>query len=402
MRLPSSKSISNRLLIIKQAGQLDTVLLNPASSNDTRVLQKILSDIYTEKHFDVEHAGTAMRFLTALFAATEGERVLTGSARMKERPVRKLVDCLRKLGADIHYMEQEGFPPLLIKGKKLKGGPVPIDAAISSQYISALLMIAPLLDNKLVLELQGKPVSKPYIEMTVELMKEFGAAVSWSNNLLSCSNAPYHSTQKEYTIEADWSAASYLYSLLALSKPGSELQIEGLKEQSHQADSVCKTIFASLGVESKFTDDSVLHLRKTDQAIATDFEYDFSDCPDIAQTLAVTTASLGMSGTLNGLQTLKIKETDRIQALHHELEKAGIPTTVTNDSIHFLRTAFRQIPAAPFETYTDHRMALAFAPMALVADHIEIKDPEVVGKSYPEYWDHLRQLGFTIEPVSSL
>jgi 3-phosphoshikimate 1-carboxyvinyltransferase len=402
LRLSSSKSISNRLLIIKQVGNPGLKILNPASSKDTQTLQAILSAMDSGKIFDVGHAGTAMRFLTALFAAMEGERILTGSDRMKERPIAELVDALRQLGADITYLEKEGFPPLQIKGKKLGGGKLRVNGSISSQYISALLMIAPLLNDKLEIELQGKAVSKPYIEMTVKLMQEFGADVHWSGNELSCSNKSYHTTEKEYKVEADWSSASYLYSILALSQPGSELQIEGLKAQSIQADAVCKTIFASLGVESEFGADSLLQLRKTGHPAASDFAYDFSDCPDIAQTLAVTTALLGMNGTLDGLQTLKIKETDRILALHDELKKAGIQTSITGHSIHFKCSAFRKIPEAAFDTYHDHRMALAFAPMSMVTEYVDINDPAVIEKSYPEYWDHLRQLGFRIESVFSL
>jgi 3-phosphoshikimate 1-carboxyvinyltransferase len=401
LKLSSSKSISNRLLILKQVGRLDIEVLNLSTSKDTQTLLNILSVINTQTVFDVGHAGTAMRFLTALFAATEGERMLTGSTRMKERPVKELVDSLRKLGADIHYTEKEGFPPLLIKGKKLSGGKIHVDSGISSQYISALLMIVPLLDSGLEIELVDTPVSKPYIEMTLRLMQEFGAHVHWTGKGISCTNDPYTATHNKYTIEADWSSASYLYSLIALSKPGSSVTIEGLNRDSLQADAVCREIFAQLGVESTFVKGGQLQLKKQDTLLSADFGYDFSDCPDIAQTLAVTTAALGMSATLTGLRTLRIKETDRILALHTELKKAGIQTTITDDSIRIIQGPLNSIPDAPFETYDDHRMALAFAPLALVSDYVEIKAPEVIEKSYPEYWDHLKQLGFRIEPASS-
>lgn len=396
--LPASKSISNRLLIIKSLGKLSVELFNLSTAKDTSTLQKCLHELNSKTVFDVGHGGTTMRFLTALFAGMDGERVLTGSDRMKQRPIAGLIECLRELGADITYIEQEGFPPLNIKGKKLSGGKIKINAGISSQYISAVMMIAPYLSQPLEIELEGELVSKPYIEMTLQLMNQFGADVKWTEKGIYCLNKPYTNHEQAFSVEADWSSASYLYLMLALAGEG-ELKISGLRKNSLQADAACMELFGALGVRSDFINDDTLVLTKT-SILKNELNIDFSACPDIAQTLAVVMAGKGIKGKLTGLKTLKIKETDRINAIQNELKKTGIETEVTNESLRIISSNIQPASDA-IRTYHDHRMALAFAPLALTLEFIDIEDPQVVEKSYPEYWDHLKKLGFMIEEVSA-
>lgn len=396
--LPSSKSISNRLLMIKAIGGLELDLENLSTAKDTVTLQQCLSVIKETTVFDVGHAGTTMRFLTAYFASIEGERTLTGSNRMKQRPIAELVNCLRSLGAEITYLEQEGFPPLRVKGKKLSGGKIKMNGGISSQYISALLMIASNLSEPLEIEFEGDLVSKPYIDMTIQLMNYFGADVNWKETSIYCNNKPYSSEEKSFTVEADWSSASYLYAIAALGKEA-ELKVYGLQKRSLQADSMCVVLFDKFGIKSDFNDEYLL-LTKTTNVI-TSQKNNFNSCPDIAQTIAVVMAGKGVSGKLNGLKTLRIKETDRISALHNELQKLGIPTEVGKETIEIDALFDPRTSNEAIHTYHDHRMALAFAPLALVLDHIDIDDPMVIEKSYPEYWEHLKQLGFTIKEVSA-
>ncbi|MDP2388052.1 MAG: 3-phosphoshikimate 1-carboxyvinyltransferase [Bacteroidota bacterium] len=395
--LPASKSISNRLLIIKEIGRLKVDLKNISTAKDTVTFLQCISKINETTVFDVGHAGTTMRFLTAYFASIEGERILTGSVRMKQRPITELVNCLRKSGAEITYLEKEGFPPIKIKGKKLSGGKIEMNGSISSQYISALLMIAPNLSEALEIEFEGELVSKPYIDMTMQLMNYFGAEVCWKGNSIYCNNKPYSSEEKSFTVEADWSSASYLYAIAALAKEA-ELKIHGLQKKSLQADSMCVVLFDKFGIKSDFTGECLL-LTKTNNVI-TPQKNNFTNCPDIAQTIAVVMAGKGISGKLNGLKTLRIKETDRISALHNELQKLGIPTEVGKETVEIDALFDPRTSNEAINTYHDHRMALAFAPLALVLDHIDIDDPMVIEKSYPEYWEHLKQLGFSIEEVS--
>ncbi|HEY1040944.1 MAG TPA: 3-phosphoshikimate 1-carboxyvinyltransferase [Bacteroidia bacterium] len=396
--LPSSKSISNRLLIIKTVGRLTTELHNLSSAKDTLTMQQCVSNLYQLNTFDIGHAGTVMRFLTAVFANTNGERMITGSDRMKQRPIAELVNCLRQLGADITYVEKEGYPPLSIKGKQLEGGKIRMNGSISSQYISALLMIAPCLASPLEIEFEGDLVSKPYIDMTIQLMKEFGAEVYWKESCIYCSNKPYSNNVGFYEVESDWSSASYMYSMAALTKEA-EITVSGLHQKSLQADSECMKLFAELGVTSHFKSNGDLVITKN-KLLADKLQIDFTACPDIAQTLAVVIAAKGIKAELSGLKTLKIKETDRITALQNELAKIGVLIHTTDESISIDASSIHSSDNA-IHTYHDHRMALAFAPLALVLDHIEIEDPQVIEKSYPEYWEHMKQLGFTVEVVSA-
>ncbi len=399
--LPSSKSESNRVLAIKAISGLNISISNLAPSKDTVVMQQILSYVENGKQeFNVGHAGTTIRFLTAFLSTCEGQFVLTGSERMKQRPIGVLVDNLRKIGADISYVENEGFPPLKITGKKLQGGKLFVDGSISSQFISALLMIAPNLETDLELSFTSAPVSIPYINMTIALMKMYGAAVDWVGEKIVCKAKRYslNESNKNYSIEGDWSSASYIYSIAALADEA-HISISPLKNDSLQGDSKVKEIFESLGVVSKFENDEV-HLTKTNNVVK-EFNYDFSDCPDLAQTVADCMVGLGIGGKLSGLKTLRVKETDRIAALKNELEKFNCEISIEGDEAIIIRTMENGSKSEPplIQTYEDHRMALSFAPMALKYGNIRIENENVVVKSYPSYWDDLKILGFGIQSL---
>ena len=373
-----SKSESNRLLIL-QRSFADLSLKNLSNSDDTKYLGKALngeSDIV-----DISHAGTAMRFLTAYFAAKQGrEVVLTGSHRMQNRPISILVDALRSLGADISYKDKEGYPPLIIKGKQLEKSKVSIHGNVSSQYISALLLMAPGLDDGLEIELLGEVTSVPYINMTLALLKDLGVAYSWNGNLIKID--PLKSVaQAEMTVESDWSSASYFYSLVALSNEG-EVVLHSYKENSLQGDSSLIDIYKHFGVSTEF-DKNKITLRKVDHK-AEPLQLDLSDSPDLAQTIAVTCFGLGIACDLTGLHTLKIKETDRLVALEQELSKLGAAITVTEKSLH-LEAGSKINKDVLIETYDDHRMAMAFAPLVLKVP-IQIDDANVVTKSYTDFW----------------
>lgn len=394
--LPGSKSISNRLLILNEVMNLGLNLKNLSTAKDTQDLLKILKDCHPV--MDVGHAGTDMRFLTALFSTKPGEWTITGSDRMKERPIKELVVALRSLGADISYLETEGFPPLKIIGKELTGGKIEIDGSISSQFISALLLIAPGMKNGLEISVKNTIVSRSYIEMTIGLLKQFGVNVKSQENTIKVTPPETLISAEEFTIESDWSSASYWYSLVALSKDA-KIILKGLQEKSWQGDSVLPEIYDQLGVKSdpiaiRFKGDALI-LTKIPIAVSF-FEYDFTDCPDIAQTVAVTCLGLNISCKLTGLSTLKHKETDRLAALKNELEKFGAIVHITDSTITInfkLRTInLHQTPNFKLQTYNDHRMAMSFAPLALLFD-IEIEDPGVVEKSYPEFWKHLSLTG---------
>lgn len=441
IQVSGSKSETNRLLLL-QALFPGFTIDNASSSDDSEVMLKALAG--NEAVVDIHHAGTAMRFLTAYFAIQEGRQVtLTGSRRMKERPITVLVDALHSLGASIEYMEQEGFPPLKITGRKLSGGKVTLPANISSQYITALLLISGKLDNGIEIILEGEITSRPYIEMTLSLLKEIGIETKFEGNRITVARAtpnPEPQTLK-LTVESDWSSASYFYSMIALSPEGTSIKLSSYKKDSLQGDSALQHLYKDLGVETDFEGDSI-RLIKTPNPKPQTQNLELNNTPDIAQTIAVTCFGLGIGCHLAGLHTLKIKETDRLAALKTELEKLGAKVDITNDSLTLyphqlfkgmgearspqsLRGGTTKQPgrgvggedlsgtseATPLsfgegrgedncmseaiQTYNDHRMAMAFAPLALKRDII-IKDAGVVSKSYPAFWEDLEVLGFGV------
>lgn len=401
IKLPSSKSISNRALVIHALSHGDMIPLNLSACDDTEVIVDALQR--NPEVVDIKAAGTAMRFLTALFAATPGEHVLTGTERMKQRPIALLVDALRYLGADIQYVENEGFPPLRIKGKTLAGGHIEIPGNVSSQYISALLMIGPTLKGGLEIKMTGDIVSKPYIDLTLWMMREFGADADWSDvDTVSVGAKPYE--QRRYTIESDWSASSYWYEMMALlADRDSLLHFEGLRDGSKQGDSVVKYIFSLLGVKTRFDnrDDEVAGTvtLKKQLCMLPRLDYDFIGSPDLAQTVVVACALRNVPFRFTGLASLKIKETDRIEALKREMRKLGYVLRDEGGDTLVWDGGRCEATLEPIDTYDDHRMAMAFAPAAIMFPGLRINNPQVVTKSYPQFWDDLRKAGFTIEAV---
>lgn len=441
--LPSSKSISNRALAIGALAGSIASITNLSDCDDTEVMQRWLTE--RPSTVDVGAAGTSMRFSTALLAVGHGEHVITGSERMKNRPIKILVDALRRLGADITYVDKEGYPPLRIVGKGgLSCGSVSLPGNVSSQYISALMMIGPYLKDGLILTLTDKVISRPYIEMTMSLMRQFGAKVYWdcssdesngtvdeycnSNSTvdelchsngtvdesLESNSADDKSTEsnviivepgryavKSYNVESDWSAASYWYEMVALSSEGdARVLLPGLYEDSLQGDSKGREVFSLLGVKTEYTKDGVLLSKKTREVDT--LEYDFVQMPDLAQTFVVTCCMMGVPFHFTGLESLKIKETDRIVALKNEMAKLGFDLEDRNDSELLWDGRRRALTAEEYDsvaidTYEDHRMAMAFAPVALVNGSIRINNPHVVSKSYPRYWDNLLAAGFQFE-----
>ena len=395
--ITGSKSETNRLLLL-QALYPNLSLENTSNSDDSEVMSKALQNAQPATRnpqlIDVHHAGTAMRFLTAFFAIQEGKEViLTGSTRMKERPIKILVEALQQLGAEISYGGQAGFPPLSIKGKKLTRSKVSLPANVSSQYISALLLIAPKLENGLELTLEGEITSVPYIKMTLALLNEIGVETSFIGNTIKVNPQPATRNPQLLTIESDWSSASYWYSIMALSEIGTEITLSSYKPHSLQGDSALVEIYSAFGVETIFENNSIL-LRKTHNPKLTTHNLQLNNCPDIAQTIAVTCFGLGLPCHLTGLHTLKIKETDRLEALKAELTKLGAHVTVTNDSLT-LSQSENINPNISIKTYQDHRMAMAFAPLALKVP-IVIEEAEVVSKSYPTFWTDLKSAGFSV------
>ncbi|MBA2613111.1 MAG: 3-phosphoshikimate 1-carboxyvinyltransferase [Bacteroidetes bacterium] len=406
IKLAGSKSISNRLLILNNVLDLNLSLENNSTSEDTLLLQNAFDQIKNKDHatIDIHHAGTDMRFLTALLSAKKGDWILTGSDRMKQRPIGELVNALRTLGAEVDYLEKENFPPLKIKGKKLKGGKLEIDGSISSQFVSALLLISPTFENGLELTLKNEIVSWPYVLMTLDLLSEFGSKVSTVLNTIHVSQSDSKFKVQDsqiFNVESDWSAASYWYSIVALSKKA-EITLVGLKKSSSQGDSVLPEIYKQLGVSSQFMNEGLM-LTKSNR-VDTYFEYDFTNCPDLAQTIAVTCFGLGIKAKLTGLKTLKIKETDRILALKTELEKFGALVSISENSLEIKDSGLKtkdKLPTADcqvisIKTYNDHRMAMSFTPLALVFGAINILNPEVVSKSYPLFWEDLKSVGFSV------
>ncbi len=391
IQLPASKSISNRALIINALAESNCIPDNLSDCDDTRVMIKALTQ--DEETIDIMAAGTAMRFLTAYLSVTPGERIITGTTRMQQRPIQILVNALRELGAEINYINNEGFPPLRIKGTELKGNEITLKGNVSSQYISALLMIAPALKDGLVLHLSGEIISRPYINLTLQLMQDFGAKAAWtSSDSISVAPQPY--TSIPFTVESDWSAASYWYQIAALS-PKTEIELLGLFRNSYQGDSRGAEVFSRLGITTEFTTKGV-KLKKTGKAPKR-LEEDFIDIPDLAQTFVVTCALMNIPFRFTGLQSLKIKETDRIAALRNELKKLGYLIEEENDSVLMWNGERCKPEETPvIATYEDHRMAMAFAPAIICHPTMQIADPQVVTKSYPGYWKDLKQAGFQI------
>jgi 3-phosphoshikimate 1-carboxyvinyltransferase len=388
---PSSKSESNRVLIIDALGGMKSELQNLSNARDTQTMIRLLKS--DEKTLDVLDAGTTMRFLTAFSAITGRETIMTGTQRMRERPIKLLVDALKTLGADINYLENEGYPPIEIKPfnkSTIKTNHINIRGDVSSQYITALLMTGPLLPNGLMLELEGKIGSRPYIEMTLSLMKHFGVHADWDKNIIKIEPQEYKAAT--YKVESDWSAASYWYSVLALSQEG-KIELLGYKSDSFQGDRSIVHLMENLGVKTTFTATGLL-LEKTDNY--KEFKYDFTHSPDLAQTIAVICAAKGIAATLSGLESLRIKETDRIAALQNELRKFGSDLIeIEKDVTYKVVPGNFKVDGQSIDTYKDHRMAMAFAPLALLGE-ITIENPDVVDKSYPHYWTDLQLAGFTL------
>ncbi len=393
VQITGSKSESNRLLLLK-ALYPHISIENVSNSDDSVLMQKALAS--KEEVIDIHHAGTAMRFLTAYFSIQKNrETIITGSPRMKERPIKILVDALRTLGADITYLENDGFPPLKIKGQEFTISKVTLEANVSSQYISALLLIASKLENGLELTLKGKITSVPYINMTLSLLNSIGIETSFVENTISVKPNTASLEAQTLTVESDWSSASYFYSVIALSDVGTEITIASYKDKSLQGDSVLADIYEKFGVTTTFFNQEI-KLQKTKAITAASLiELDLSNAPDIAQTIAVTAFGLGLESYMVGLHTLKIKETDRLVALKTELEKLGAEVVITDASLH-LKPSVAIKNNITIATYNDHRMAMAFAPLALKVP-ISIENADVVSKSYPQFWDDFKAIGFNIK-----
>lgn len=389
IHLPASKSISNRALILNALAYSPYEIANLSDCDDTRVMIRALDSNAT--HFDVGAAGTSMRFLTAFLAKTVGEWTLTGSERMKQRPIRLLVDALNSLGARIEYLENEGFPPLKIYGSAMMGGEICLNGGVSSQYISALMMIAPYMVSGLTIKLEGKVISVPYIEMTRSMMAEFGVETEFENNTIRI--APRHYTPVHFTVESDWSAASYWYGMLSVVEKG-EVFLEGLKKDSYQGDSKVAVLFGQLGVTTEYLPEGVRLTPNRNNC--SHFSYNFVNEPDLAQTFAVVCCMKGIPFEFGGVQSLKIKETDRVAALINELAKLGFAIEEPAEGMLAWKGKTIASEKSPvIKTYDDHRMAMAFAPAALKIP-LEIEHPEVVSKSYPDFWKDLKLAGMEI------
>lgn len=407
VHLPASKSISNRALIIYAlAAGGDPCGRSPLPANlsdcdDTAVVIRALRE--RPQTVDIMAAGTAMRFMTAYLSVTPGTHVITGTERMRHRPIATLVDALRRLGADIDYVGEEGYPPLRITGGRLAGGRIDVPGSVSSQYISALLLIAPMLGRGMQLVLTGSIISRPYIDLTIKVMRDYGAQVEWTAvDTIDVQPVPYK--LRPYRIESDWSAASYWYEIMALAR-GSQIELTGLVDGSLQGDSAVRFLFSALGVKTAFApaaqgEPTTVTLRKSTQRLHR-LDYDFTGQPDMAQTFVVCCALLDIPFRFTGLSTLKIKETDRIEALKTEMRRIGyVLRDIDGSELLWDGERCRPDEHPVIRTYDDHRMAMAFAPAALRIPGIEIENPQVVSKSYPRFWDDLQAAGFKI--VSTL
>ncbi len=389
-KISGSKSESNRLLVLKSIYQ-NLNIENLSDSDDSIVLKKYLDNL--SENIDIHHAGTAMRFLTALLSVKENKKFeITGSDRMKQRPIGVLVDALKNLGAEITYKDQIGFPPLIVSGKKILGGEIFLSAEISSQYITALILIAPMLEKGLIINLQGAIASKPYILMTLSILDKLGIKNKFENNKISV-----HPCDKikdiTVNVESDWSSVSYFYSIIAISKK-SHLEIGSYFKNSIQGDKKLVEIYSKLGVKTEFIENKIFLEKDTECLLPKNLDLDLTENPDIAQTIAVTCFGLGISCNIKGLHTLKIKETDRLVALKNEIEKLGGKIEITDDSLK-LYPSFEIKKNISVETYNDHRMAMAFAPLSLLVP-IYIENPDVVTKSYKNFWSDLRAINFEI------
>jgi len=392
--ITGSKSETNRLLLLK-ALYPGINILNASESDDSKVMQEAVTS--GADTIDVHHAGTAMRFLTAYFATLKDrEVVLTGSQRMRERPIGVLVEALRDLGAEIEYLEHEGFPPLRIRGRELMGGKVTVHAGVSSQYLTALMLIGPKLKNGLELALDGETTSMPYLLMTISLLRKIGAKVTFRDAVINIE--PLNDiASMDITVESDWSSASYYYSITALAYEGFEIVLTSFRENSLQGDSALASIYKHFGVVTEYDGNAIILKKVNVQLSAVSLQ--LNDTPDIAQTIAVTCFGLGIPCSLTGLHTLKIKETDRLAALKTELEKLGAGINITEDSLT-LEASGRPVNYSDvaIDTYNDHRMAMAFAPLAIKSSLV-IRDAEVVSKSYPAFWEDFKKLGFNVVPA---
>jgi 3-phosphoshikimate 1-carboxyvinyltransferase len=436
IRLPASKSISNRVLVLNALSNSNHPIENLSDSDDTQVLTKALRSLQAgTTAFDIGAAGTSMRFLTAFLAQTEGVWTITGTERMKNRPIRILVDSMRAIGGKIEYMEKEGFPPLRIHGRKLQGGKIRLDGSVSSQFLSALMMIAPLTQEGLDIWLEGKVVSRPYIDMTIRLMQTFGIQILWDENHIRIEPQTYQPVP--FKVENDWSAASYWYEIVALARNSAGVELCGLEQNSLQGDSAVVKLFepivsthwdtslqqdrhpapdatqqdchsvldatqqgchSVLDTESPENRLQITKKLQVNPAMTMDcMNYDFTNEPDLVQTLAVTCCLLNISFHFTGLQSLRIKETDRISALQTELKKLGYVVKTGEASMEWSGECCEADIDPVISTYEDHRMAMAFAPVCLKTGKISIKNPVVVSKSYPEFWQGLKKAGFRVE-----
>ncbi len=391
IELPASKSISNRLLVMRALEKSKVLFNNLSEAEDTYMMRLYLSSINTcaDSHIpmviDAHNAGTVFRFLTAYLAQKEGKWLVTGSERMKLRPVEELVNSLRNLGADIEYIEKEGFPPLIIKGKKLSGGTVEMNASASSQYVSALMLIAPHLNNGLTIQLKGKPVSTSYIDMTAKLMSDFLIKTEQKDSTIHIPHGHYFI--RKITVEPDWSSAAFWYQMVSMKKE-SVVFLPGLRENSVQGDRFLAEVFKSLGVNSEFSSQGVQLTHSGN--IKTSIDYDFSNAPDIVPSVMSACAALGVKAKFSGIEHLRIKESDRIATMEEELGKLGATITKASNS-YILEPGNKKVSEITFNSHGDHRIAMCLAPMALKYSTVIISDPDVVAKSYPYYWDDLKK-----------
>lgn len=392
--LPGSKSESNRVLIINALTGGKFTIRNLSKAADTKLLQDALSS--TEESVNVMNAGTAMRFLIAYFAAIRKNIIISGNERMTQRPVKPLVDALQFIGADIEYLNVNGYPPAKINGAKsiLKGGKVKIAANISSQFISALLMIAPTLCDGICIELEGNIASKTYIEMTLSIMQQFGIEYSWDDNIIRIPQQEYKIS--EFNVESDWTSGSYWYSIVALSK-NFAVFLEGLKRKSFQGDSIISKWAEAFGVVSEYSDTGVFLTKGKEDFLKFPRIFDFTNYPDLVQTLIPLFAATGVACRFTGLENLRVKETDRIAALQNELKKFNIHLIEESKDVYALQGYFNKKVSPTIETYNDHRMAMSFAPLAMICKSINITNPECVNKSYPGFWNDLESAGFNIK-----
>ena len=395
VRLPASKSISNRLLILNAMAEKPGTIKNLSESDDTQVLLHAL-DLPSEE-IDIGHAGTAMRFLTAFLSIREGNHILTGSDRMQNRPIKELVNALNSLGAAISYAGKEGYPPLTIQGRSLEGGEISIDSSISSQYISALMMIGTIFRRGLKIHLQKNMVSSSYIRLTRDIMLELGIPVLFSGTSIQI---PYHEIiGRDILVEADWSAASYWYAMAAMAEKV-DLELEGLFAKSYQGDSVLPELFAGFGVHTEFLPGGIKLIRT--KGTIQKLNFDFRNSPDLVQTMVVLCGLMDIPFQFTGTMTLKIKETDRVLALRQEMERLGILLDVDQNGSWIRwdgKNKVKKISGPCIQTYQDHRMAMAFAPAAMKMPGLVIEDPGVVHKSYPRFWDDLKSVGFAIQKI---